>query len=152
MGIMHSSNCVTLCWWRFCICLFSCVSVFLPLFVFFCSLSLSLSFSSLLLLSPSSPSPPSPTFLSITVAWHLTHILANIVTAQVAKLQRASLQDPVKVEVSNKYQTVASLRQYYLFMPAKFKVTGTFCSYHHILNSCTVMVSLFSNTSDRACM
>ena len=50
--------------------------------------------------------------------WHLTWTL----TAQVAKLQRASLHDPVKVEVSTKYQTVASLQQYYLFMPAKFKV------------------------------
>ena len=41
---------------------------------------------------------------------------------QVAKLQRASLRNPVKVEVSTKYQTVEKLLQYYLFIPAKFKV------------------------------
>jgi len=41
---------------------------------------------------------------------------------QVAKLQRASLRDPVKVEVSSKYQTVDKLLQYYLFIPAREKV------------------------------
>ena len=40
---------------------------------------------------------------------------------QVAKLQRASLRNPVKVEVSTKYQTVDKLLQYYIFLPAKFK-------------------------------
>ena len=42
---------------------------------------------------------------------------------QVAKLQRASLQDPVKVEVSSKYQTVEKLQQSYLFIPLKHKVS-----------------------------
>ena len=41
---------------------------------------------------------------------------------QVAKLQRASLHDPVKVEVCNKYQTVDKLLQFYLFIPAREKV------------------------------
>merc|ERR1712200_279017 len=35
-------------------------------------------------------------------------------------LQRASLKDPVKVEVSGSYQTVDKLLQYYLFIPLKF--------------------------------
>ena len=43
---------------------------------------------------------------------------------QVAKLQRASLRNPVKVEVSTKYQTVDKLLQYYIFIPAKFKVNS----------------------------
>ncbi len=43
-------------------------------------------------------------------------------TAQVQKLQRACLQNPVKVEVSAKYTTVDTLRQQYLFVPAKHKV------------------------------
>ena len=38
------------------------------------------------------------------------------------KLQRASLKDPVKVEVSSRYQTVDKLKQYYLFIPQKYKV------------------------------
>ncbi len=40
---------------------------------------------------------------------------------QVAKLQRASLRNPVRVEVSSKYQTVTTLKQYYMFKPAIFK-------------------------------
>ena len=43
---------------------------------------------------------------------------------QVAKLQRASLRDPVKVEVCNKYQTVDKLLQFYLFIPAREKVVS----------------------------
>lgn len=42
-------------------------------------------------------------------------------TKKVNKLQRASLQDPVKVEVSSKYQTVDKLQQYYIFIPVKYK-------------------------------
>ena len=40
---------------------------------------------------------------------------------QVAKLQKASLVDPVKVEVSTKFQTPKALIQNYLFIPAKWK-------------------------------
>jgi len=47
----------------------------------------------------------------------------NVMCTQVAKLQRASLRDPVKVEVCNKYQTVDKLLQYYLFIPAREKVS-----------------------------
>lgn len=50
-----------------------------------------------------------------------TYLFSATMTSKVAKLQRASLQDPVKVEVSNKYSTVDSLQQYYLFIPAKNK-------------------------------
>ena len=38
-----------------------------------------------------------------------------------AKLQRASLTDPVKVEVSSKFATPRTLVQQYLFIPAKYK-------------------------------
>lgn len=50
-----------------------------------------------------------------------TYLFSATMTKQVKKLQRASLKDPVKVEVSNKYQTVKNLRQHYIFVPAKFK-------------------------------
>lgn len=50
-----------------------------------------------------------------------TFLFSATMTKQVKKLQRASLKDPVKVEVSNKYQTVENLQQYYLFMPVKYK-------------------------------
>jgi len=42
-------------------------------------------------------------------------------TKKVQKLQRASLRNPVKVEVSTKYTTVDKLLQYYVFIPLKFK-------------------------------
>jgi ATP-dependent RNA helicase DDX47/RRP3 len=48
-------------------------------------------------------------------------LFSATMTKKVAKLQRASLRDPVKVEVSSKYQTVDKLLQYYLFIPFKFK-------------------------------
>ncbi|XP_049873739.1 probable ATP-dependent RNA helicase DDX47 [Pectinophora gossypiella] len=50
-----------------------------------------------------------------------TYLFSATMTKKVAKLQRASLQDPVKVEVSTKYQTVDKLQQYYVFIPVKYK-------------------------------
>lgn len=50
-----------------------------------------------------------------------TYLFSATMTKKVQKLQRASLKDPVKVEVSSKYQTVEKLQQYYLFIPAKYK-------------------------------
>jgi ATP-dependent RNA helicase DDX47/RRP3 len=42
-------------------------------------------------------------------------------TKKVQKLERASLKEPVRVEVSSKYQTVEKLQQYYIFIPMKHK-------------------------------
>ena len=42
-------------------------------------------------------------------------------TDKVQKLERASLKDPVRIEVSDKYKTVDTLIQEYLFIPSKFK-------------------------------
>ena len=42
-------------------------------------------------------------------------------TTKVAKLQRASLRDPVKVQVNDKYKTVDTLCQTYLFVPFKYR-------------------------------
>ena len=50
-----------------------------------------------------------------------TYLYSATMTKKVAKLQRASLRDPVKVEVSEKYGTVEKLQQSYLFIPAKYK-------------------------------
>lgn len=51
-----------------------------------------------------------------------TYLYSATMTKKVQKLQRASLKDPVKVEVSNKYQTVEKLQQFYIFVPVKYKV------------------------------
>ncbi|XP_077992451.1 putative ATP-dependent RNA helicase DDX47 [Glandiceps talaboti] len=50
-----------------------------------------------------------------------TYLYSATMTKKVAKLQRASLSNPVKVEVSTKYQTVEKLQQSYLFIPSKYK-------------------------------
>ncbi|GAA5794884.1 ribosomal RNA processing protein [Helicostylum pulchrum] len=50
-----------------------------------------------------------------------TFLFSATMTTKVAKLQRASLNKPVKVEVASKYSTVKTLLQYYLFFPLKHK-------------------------------
>lgn len=60
-----------------------------------------------------------------------TYLFSATMTKKVAKLQRASLQEPVKVEVSTKYQTVDKLLQYYIFIPLKYKVWETYCNRLH---------------------
>lgn len=50
-----------------------------------------------------------------------TFLFSATMTSKVAKLQRASLSNPVKVHVATKYSTVDTLLQHYVFMPAKFK-------------------------------
>ncbi|KAG9509015.1 putative ATP-dependent RNA helicase DDX47, partial [Fragariocoptes setiger] len=50
-----------------------------------------------------------------------TYLYSATMTKKVAKLQRASLKDPVRIEVSSKYQTVDHLQQYYTFIPAQHK-------------------------------
>lgn len=50
-----------------------------------------------------------------------TFLFSATMTKKVAKLQRASLRDPVRIEVSTKFQTVDQLKQHYLFIPAKHK-------------------------------
>jgi len=46
-----------------------------------------------------------------------TYLFSATMTTKVAKLQRASLSNPIRVEVSEKYSTVSTLLQYYLFIP-----------------------------------
>ena len=50
-----------------------------------------------------------------------TSLFSATMTSKVQKLQRASLKNPVKVEVSTKFQTVKNLVQQYVFVPAKHK-------------------------------
>ncbi|XP_062507694.1 probable ATP-dependent RNA helicase DDX47 [Corticium candelabrum] len=50
-----------------------------------------------------------------------TYLFSATMTQKVHKLQRASLKNPVKVEVSTKYTTVEKLQQSYLFIPSKYK-------------------------------
>jgi len=75
-----------------------------------------------------------------------TQLFSATMTNKVAKLQRACLRDPVKVEVSAKYSTVDSLKQHYLFIPAKHK--DCYATYlFNELSASTLIV--FSRTCDQ---
>mmetsp|Transcript_40710 Transcript_40710/g.69514 ORF Transcript_40710/g.69514 Transcript_40710/m.69514 type:complete len:541 (+) Transcript_40710:157-1779(+) len=50
-----------------------------------------------------------------------TMLFSATMTSKVDKLQRASLVNPIRVEVSTKFQTPKKLLQSYLFIPAKYK-------------------------------
>lgn len=59
-----------------------------------------------------------------------TFLFSATMTNKVERLQRASLTNPAKLEVDQKYSTVSTLLQYYLFFPFKFKE----CYLTYILN------------------
>ncbi|KAL2928784.1 DEAD-box ATP-dependent RNA helicase 10 [Bienertia sinuspersici] len=50
-----------------------------------------------------------------------TFLFSATMTKKVKKLQRACLRNPVKIEAATKYSTVDTLKQQYLFIPAKHK-------------------------------
>ena len=75
-----------------------------------------------------------------------TYLFSATMTSKVAKLQKACLLDPVKVEVSNKFQTPKTLVQQYLFIPAKWKD----CYLAYLLDdfngqSCIIFVATCNN-------
>ena len=75
-----------------------------------------------------------------------TQLFSATMTNKVAKLQRACLRDPVKVEVSAKYSTVESLKQHYLFIPAKHKD----CYATYLFNELSASTSIvFARTCDQ---
>ena len=55
-----------------------------------------------------------------------TYLFSATMTKKVNKLRRASLKDPVKIGVSNKYQTVKTLKSHCLILPNKYKVCSSF--------------------------
>ncbi|KAL2927847.1 DEAD-box ATP-dependent RNA helicase 10 [Bienertia sinuspersici] len=50
-----------------------------------------------------------------------TFLFSATMTKKVKKLQRACLRNPVKIETTTKYSTVDTLKQQFLFVPAKHK-------------------------------
>ena len=61
--------------------------------------------------------------LSVIPKARTTFLFSATMTSKVHKLQKASLIDPVKIEVNSKYTTVSTLVQNYLFIPLKYKET-----------------------------
>ena len=61
------------------------------------------------------------TVLSVIPKTRQTFLFSATMTSKVAKLQRASLTDPIRCEVSKKYQVAEGLKQCYIFLPAFYK-------------------------------
>lgn len=68
-----------------------------------------------------------------------TYLFSATMTNKVAKLQRACLRNPAKVEVSSKYTTVDTLKQQYLFVPAKQKDCYLVFLLHEMAGSTTMV-------------
>ncbi|PVV01682.1 hypothetical protein BB560_003889, partial [Smittium megazygosporum] len=68
-----------------------------------------------------------------------TFLFSATMTTKVAKLQRASLRNPVKVEISSKYSTVDKLVQNYMFFPYKFKDCYLVWLMNEILGKSTII-------------
>lgn len=76
-----------------------------------------------------------------------TQLFSATMTAKVNKLKRACLKNPVKIEVSSKYSTVDTLRQQYMFIPAKHKE----CYLTHLLNALSnLTIIVFLRTCESA--
>lgn len=78
-----------------------------------------------------------------------TYLFSATMTSKVAKLQRASLVDPVKVEVSTKYATVDTLLQYYVFLPAKLKDSYLVWLLNELSGNSTIIFVATCNTAQR---
>jgi ATP-dependent RNA helicase DDX47/RRP3 len=82
-----------------------------------------------------------------------TMLFSATMTSKVQKLQRASLSDPVRVEVSTKFSTPSKLLQYYLFIPAKYKdVYLTYLINEHAGQSVLVFGATCNNVQRLALM
>lgn len=76
-----------------------------------------------------------------------TQLFSATMTSKVAKLQRACLRDPVKVEACSKYATVDTLRQQYAFVPAKAKDAHLAAALTDLAGSTSI---IFTRTCDGA--
>ncbi|KAK7057244.1 ATP-dependent rRNA helicase [Favolaschia claudopus] len=81
-----------------------------------------------------------------------TYLFSATMTSKVAKLQRASLSNPVKVEVSTKYQTVSTLLQYYLFMPLQDKDTYLVCLANSLAQNSMIIFTRTVHDAGRICI
>lgn len=82
-----------------------------------------------------------------------TMLFSATMTSKVQKLQRASLSDPVRIEVATKFQTPKKLLQSYLFIPAKYKdVYLTYLINEHAGKSILVFGATCNNAQRLALM
>ncbi|KMZ94704.1 DEAD/DEAH box helicase [Plasmodium vivax Mauritania I] len=73
----------------------------------------------------------------------ITFLFSATMTKSVAKLKKASLKNPITVEVSSKYSTASTLIENYIFIPLKYKYTYL-CSLCFHFSSRSIII--FANT------
>ncbi|KAI3633196.1 hypothetical protein MIR68_008734 [Amoeboaphelidium protococcarum] len=78
-----------------------------------------------------------------------TFLFSATMTDKVAKLQRASLKNPVKIQVSEKYSTVDSLKQYYLFIPLVHKDAYLAYTVNELTGSSIIIFTATCNSSQK---
>ncbi|WVR00243.1 ATP-dependent rRNA helicase RRP3 [Kwoniella sp. CBS 9459] len=78
-----------------------------------------------------------------------TYLFSATMTTKVAKLQRASLNKPVRVEVSSKYSTVSTLLQHYLLLPLKAKDTHLLYLANELSSSSMIIFTRTVNDAQR---
>ncbi|ORY33507.1 ATP-dependent rRNA helicase RRP3 [Naematelia encephala] len=78
-----------------------------------------------------------------------TYLFSATMTTKVAKLQRASLNKPVRVEVSSKYSTVETLLQHYLLLPLKHKDAHLIYLLNELASSSMIIFTRTVNDAQR---
>ena len=81
-----------------------------------------------------------------------TFLFSATMTSKVQKLQRASLTDPVKVEVASKYSTVDTLKQQYLFVPHAYKDTYLAYVLNELAGNTGIIFTCTCSNAQRACI
>lgn len=74
-----------------------------------------------------------------------TFLFSATPSKDVEQLQRASLQDPVRISVSDKITTVETLLEYYVFVPLKHKDATLVWLLNNLMGKSTI---IFVNTKD----
>jgi ATP-dependent RNA helicase DDX47/RRP3 len=85
--------------------------------------------------------------LKVVPRERVTALFSATMTSKVAKLQRACLRDPVRVEACAKYATVDTLRQQYAFVPAKHKDAHVVAALTDLAGAAAI---IFTRTCDGA--
>lgn len=78
-----------------------------------------------------------------------TYLFSATMTSKVEQLQRASLNNPVRVAVSTKYSTVDTLMQSYLFFPFKFKDAYLVYLVNELAGQSTIIFARTCNDTQR---
>ncbi|KAJ6243837.1 atp-dependent RNA helicase ddx49-related [Anaeramoeba flamelloides] len=77
----------------------------------------------------------------------VSHLYSATMTSDVEKLQKMFLRDPVRIQVSNKFQTVNTLKQQYMLVPHCYKLCYLVHIIKHFFGNTTIV---FTNSCREA--